>query len=74
MNKPVITKIDFGEHEQEVKRIWDGEPPTKFVENLGKQGFRRYYNAGTMKSRQARIHKLLGYGSNLVGYCSEWGF
>lgn len=71
--KPIIQKIDFGEYEQEVKRIWDGEPPTRLVESWGKQGVRRYYNAGTMKSRQARIRNLLGYGGNAVGYCSECG-
>jgi hypothetical protein len=71
--KPIIQieKIDFGEYEQEVKRIWDGEPPTSYIENLGKQGVRRYYNAGTMKSRYYRIQKLVGYSSNLAGHCSK---
>jgi hypothetical protein len=68
--KPIIQKIDFGEQEQEVKRIWNGEPPTKLVESWGKQGVRRYYNAGTMKSRYCRIQKLLGYNSNRAGHCS----
>ena len=70
--KPIIQKIDFGEYEQEVKRLWDGEPPSSMVERWEKQGFRpKHYYAGTLKSRQARIQKLLGYGSNAVGLCSK---
>ena len=69
--KPTIQKIDFGEHEQEVKRIFNGELPTSHIESLGKQGVRRYYNAGTMKSRYCRIQKLVGYSSNLAGHCSK---
>jgi hypothetical protein len=67
--KPTIERIDFGEYEQEVIRIWNGEPPTKLLEDIenGKQGVRKYFTAGTIKSRQARIQKLLRYGSNLVG-------
>jgi hypothetical protein len=68
-----LEKINFGAHEEEVKRIWNGEPPTSLVEFWQKQGLARKfrnYNPGTMKSRYARIQKLLGYGSNCAGHCS----
>jgi hypothetical protein len=75
LNKPTIEKIDFGEYEDEIKRIWNGEPPTKLKEDMenGKPGVRKFYTAGTIKSRCARINKLLGYGNNKVGFCSTCG-
>ena len=71
-SKPKIERIDFGEYEDEVKRIWNGEPPTKLLEDIekGKQGVRKYYTAGTTKSKFGRINKLMGYGNNKVGHCS----
>jgi hypothetical protein len=71
--KPTIERIDFGEYEDEIKRIWNGEPPTKLVQDIknGKRGVNRFYNAGTMKSRYGRIQKLVGYGSNAVGLCCK---
>ena len=73
--KPTIEKIDFGEYEAEVKRIWNGEPPTKLLEDIvkGKQGVIKYYTAGTAKSKFGRINKLLGYGNNKVGFCCICG-
>jgi hypothetical protein len=71
-NKPEgkIERIDFGEHTEEVKRIWSGLPPTSLVERWEKQGIRhQYYNAGTTRSRYGRIQNLLGYGNNLAGFC-----
>ncbi|MGI0032450.1 MAG: hypothetical protein ACRD97_04160 [Nitrososphaeraceae archaeon] len=71
--KPTIEKIDFGEYEEEVKRIWNGEPPTSLIEQWDRRGINpklRYYNAGIMKARYGRIKQLIGYNSNLVGYCS----
>src|SRR5206468_11375793 len=73
--KPKIIKINFKEHEQEVKRIWEGKPPAKLVERWKKEGYRgnqeKYYNPSSMLSRMNKIKKLVGYSSNLVGYCSK---
>jgi hypothetical protein len=73
--KPTIERIDFGKYKDEVKRIWNGEPPTKLLEDMknGQPGVRKYYTAGTIKSRYGRINKLLGYGNNKVGFCSICG-
>jgi hypothetical protein len=73
-SKGRIERIDFGEHTQEVLRIWDGKPPNKLVERWketaagGSQ--EKYYNGGTKLARINKIKLLLGYSSNLVGYCS----
>ena len=73
--KGKIEKIDFKEHEQEVRRIWEGKPPDKLVERWKKQGLRsnqeRYYNGGTKLARMKKIKLLVGYSSNLVGHCCE---
>ena len=45
-----------------MKRIWNEAPPSHG---------NKYWNSGTMKSRQARIQKLLGYGNIVVGLCSK---
>jgi len=70
-----IEKIDFGVHEQEVMRIWEGKPPDKLVERWKEQGHRgnqeRYYNAGTPLARMNKIKQLVGTGNNLVGFCSK---
>ena len=65
MNKPTIEKIDFGEYEDEVKRIWNGEAPPSYGN--------KYWTAGTIKSRYGKINKLLGYGNNKVGFCCICG-
>jgi hypothetical protein len=74
-NTKSVEEIVFGEHAQEVKRIWNGEPPTKLVESWERRGIditkhKQYYNAGTMKARYCRIC-LLGYGNTSVGYCCK---
>ena len=33
-----LLKIDFGEHTDEIKRIWKGKPPTKLVEKWKEEG------------------------------------
>jgi hypothetical protein len=59
--KPIVQKVDFGEYEQEVKRIWDGLPPTSLLERWQKTGYKpKFYNAGTIKARYCRIQKLVG--------------
>ena len=72
-----IEKIDFKEHEQEVKRIWEGKPPDKLVKRWKEKGLRsnqeRYYNGGTMWARINKIKILVGPSSNLVGHCCECG-
>jgi hypothetical protein len=35
--KPKIITINFKEHEQEVKRIWEGKPPANLVERWKKK-------------------------------------
>ena len=35
-----LLKIDWKEHEQELKRIWAGKPPTKLVEQWKQEGLR----------------------------------
>jgi len=76
--KGKIEKIDFKEHEQEVKRIWEGKPPVKLIERWKEAGLRsnqeRYYNAGTPLARMNKIRVLIGYnGSNLAGHCCTCG-
>jgi hypothetical protein len=58
---------------REVKRIWEGKPPDKLVQHWAEQGKKdqeKYYNGGTKLARINKIKILLGYSSNLVGYCS----
>jgi hypothetical protein len=73
--KGKVVKINWKEHEQEVKRIWEGKPPNKLVERWKEEGLRsnqeKYYVAPSMQSRYNKIKILVGYGSNLVGYCSK---
>ncbi len=73
--KGKLIKIDFGRYEQEIKRIWEGKPPTKLVERWGREGVSRsnvekYYSPPSMNSRYNSIKKLDGYNSNKIGYCS----
>ena len=71
-----LLKIDFGEHTDEIKRIWEGKPPTKLVEKWKEEGVsmsnaEKYYNAPSMNSRYNAVKKLVGYNNNLAGYCSK---
>ncbi|MEZ0268734.1 MAG: hypothetical protein ACAH23_01060 [Nitrososphaeraceae archaeon] len=52
------------------------KPPSQLIEKWKDKGVSesqawRYYNPGSMLARMSRIKVLVGYGSNLVGYCSE---
>ena len=73
--KGKLIKIDWKEHEQEVKQIWQGKPPTKLVERWDEQGIRnnaeKYYNPPSVNSRYNAVKKLVGYNNNLAGYCSK---
>ena len=74
--KGTLIKIDWKEHEQEIKRIWEGKPPTKLVERWKEEGVsmssaERYYNAPSMNSRYNAVKRLVGYNNNLAGYCSK---
>ena len=74
--KGKVERIDFKEHEQEIKRIWKGLPPASLVEKWKESGLRsnqeKYYNAGTPLARMNKIRRLVGYdGSNLVGHCCK---
>lgn len=74
--KGTLIKIDWKEHEQEIKRIWEGKPPTKLVERWKQEGVsmsnaEKYYSAPSMSSRYNAVKRLLGYNSNLAGYCSK---
>ena len=74
--KGKLIKINWKEHEQEVKRLWEGKPPTKKVEQWKQEALRsnqeQYYHPGTIHSRMDKIRRLIGYnGNNLVGYCSK---
>ena len=76
MSKGRLIKIDFGEHEQEVKRIWEGKPPSQLMERWKEEGVsmsnaEKYYNAPSMNSRYNDVKKLVGYNNNKVGYCSR---
>lgn len=51
-----LIKIDFGVHADEVKRIW--ETPLN-------------YRSGSVKSKMSKIVRLIGYGNNLAGFCSQ---
>jgi hypothetical protein len=48
--KGKLIKIDWKEHEQEIKRIWEGKPPAKLVERWKEEGIRsnqeKYYTPG----------------------------
>ena len=59
--KGKLIKIEFGEHEQEM-RIWEGKPPTKLIEKWRDEGIRinqePYYNPGSMNSRMSKIQRL----------------
>lgn len=75
-SKGRIQKIDWKEHTEEIKRIWEGKPLDKLVEKWKEQGLRgnhpeRYYNGASMLARINKIKLLVGYSSNLVGLCSE---
>ena len=73
--KGKIEKIDFKEHEQEVRRICEGKPPDKLVERWKEQGLRsnqeKYYTSPSTQSRFNSIKKLVGYSSNKVGFCCQ---
>jgi hypothetical protein len=73
--KGKIEKINFKEHQEEVKRIWEGKPPAKLEERWKKEGYRgnqeKYYNPSSILSRLNKIKKLVGYSGNLVGYCPK---
>jgi hypothetical protein len=75
--KGKIVKIDYKEHEQEVKRIWEGRPSASLVQKWKEKGLRgnqeRYYNGGTKLARINKIKILVGHSSNLVGHCCECG-
>ena len=72
--KGKLEKIDWKEHEQEVKRIWQGLPPAKLVQKWKEEGFRsnqeKYYSPPSMQSRYNAVKRLIGFNSNKVGYCS----
>lgn len=67
-----VEKIDFGDKEEEIFRVWKGLPPNKLVEKWKESGVKGSYIAGTPLARMNRIRKLIGYnGSNLAGRCSK---
>lgn len=73
--KGKIEKIDFKEHEEEIKRIWEGKPSAALIKRWTESGRKgnhpeKYYQSPSMSSRFNSIKKLVGYNSNLVGYCS----
>ncbi len=74
--KGTLIKIDWKEHEQEVKRIWSGKPPTKLVERWKEEGVsisnaEKYYSPTSVNSRYNAVKKLVGNNNNLAGYCSK---
>lgn len=75
LSRGTITKIDFGPNAAEIDRIWSGKVPTKLIEHWRQMGYdaallQKHYNPGSMKARYSKSQKLVGYGSNKIGYCS----
>ena len=75
--KGTLQKIEFPkELEEEIKRIWEGKPPTKLVEKWKQAGLlgnhpEKYYVSPSISSRYNSVKVLVGYNSNIVGYCSK---
>ncbi len=73
--KGTLIKINFGEHENEVKRIWAGKPPMQLVKKWQEQGIKnnaeKYYSPPSMQFRYNAIRQLVGNNNNKVGYCSK---
>lgn len=74
-SKGKIEKIDFGQHESEIMRIWNGDIPASLIQKWKDAGLtgkhpERYYNPGTKLARLNKIRRLVGYGPNLIGICS----
>ena len=72
--KGKIEKIDYGEHQEEIFRVWRGLPPTKLLEKWKESGIKGIYNPGTKLARMNKVRALIGYnGSNLAGHCCKRG-
>lgn len=70
--KGKVEKIDFKEHTEDIKRIWEGKPPTKLVEQWKEKGIKGSYVPGTPMARLNKIRVLMGFnGNNLVGRCAK---
>ena len=68
-----IEKIDFKEHEQEIKRIWEGRPSASLVQKWKEAGIKGSYNPGTKLARMNKIKVLIGHSSSLAGLCCTCG-
>ena len=58
LGKGKLIKINWGEHEQQIKEIWNSYPKT--------------YSLKSANCKMTKIKRLFDYdGSNLVGYCCK---